>query len=193
MDDYKKMGACEKILMNPPRVSRDDLMQFMIGSESDLSRLSAPVSAAVMVAGPSDLRDRDFASFKAAFDKLASSYSKNSSLVIGEGTCGGFSVPLKVGASPLALMERLAVKLVLNTVSTGTMVRLGKVTGNWMSSVEVTNKKLMDRGVRIISSLCGVSYERACGELQKTLEEFSVSPPAVKVSPVRHTMERLSS
>lgn len=54
-----------------------------------------------------------------------------------------------------------ATKLVLNTLSTGVMVRLGKVYGNLMVDVAVTNDKLRDRAVRIIEHLTGYERQRA--------------------------------
>jgi N-acetylmuramic acid 6-phosphate etherase len=57
-----------------------------------------------------------------------------------------------------------AQKLVLNMLSTETMVRLGYVYGNLMVNVQPKNVKLADRARRIIAQAAGVSYERA-GEL----------------------------
>ena len=54
-----------------------------------------------------------------------------------------------------------ATKLVLNTLSTGVMVQLGKVYSNLMVDVAVTNTKLRDRAVRIITHLTGCDRERA--------------------------------
>jgi N-acetylmuramic acid 6-phosphate etherase len=190
--DYRKMGAAEKIILNPPAVSYDDLNRFLIGNEDDPARFSTDVNAAVMVVGASEMEDRIFGEFDGEFSKISGKYRKQAVLAIG-GIYkeGEFNLPLKIRKSSLELMEHLAVKLVLNTISTGTMVRLGKVSGNWMSFVEVTNKKLLDRGTRIISSLCGLSYGNACEKLHETLEEFSKSPPAVKTSPVQHTIGKL--
>jgi N-acetylmuramic acid 6-phosphate etherase len=70
-----------------------------------------------------------------------------------------------VGAEILAGSTRLkagtATKLVLNTISTGVMVLLGKVYGNRMIDVSVTNSKLEDRAIRIISDLTALSREDA--------------------------------
>ena len=54
-----------------------------------------------------------------------------------------------------------ATKLVLNTISTGAMVRLGKVHGNLMVDLQVTCEKLQDRAERMVVSLLGVSVEHA--------------------------------
>ena len=50
-----------------------------------------------------------------------------------------------------------ATKMALNIVSTGVMVRLGKVHGNRMVDVAVTNAKLEDRALRILRDLAGVA------------------------------------
>lgn len=54
-----------------------------------------------------------------------------------------------------------AQKLVLNMLSTGTMVRLGKVYGNLMVDVRATNEKLRARARRIVMEAAGVTAEQA--------------------------------
>ncbi|MDT8368800.1 MAG: N-acetylmuramic acid 6-phosphate etherase [Longimicrobiales bacterium] len=54
-----------------------------------------------------------------------------------------------------------ATKLVLNTITTGVMIRLGKVWGNLMVDLQVTCAKLQDRGERIVIETLGVERERA--------------------------------
>lgn len=54
-----------------------------------------------------------------------------------------------------------ATKLVLNTITTGAMVRLGKVYGNLMVDLQVTCEKLQDRGERILMETLEVSRDRA--------------------------------
>ena len=53
-----------------------------------------------------------------------------------------------------------ATKMALNILSTGVMVRLGKVYGNRMVDVAVTNSKLEDRALRILADLAGVSRDQ---------------------------------
>jgi N-acetylmuramic acid 6-phosphate etherase len=60
-----------------------------------------------------------------------------------------------------------ATKLVLNTITTGAMVLLGKVHGNLMVDLQVTCQKLQDRGERILMVTLDVDRERA----QDLLEE----------------------
>jgi N-acetylmuramic acid 6-phosphate etherase len=52
-----------------------------------------------------------------------------------------------------------AQKLVLNMISTATMIQLGKVKGNKMVDMQLSNAKLVDRGVKMIMSEIPVSYE----------------------------------
>ncbi len=54
-----------------------------------------------------------------------------------------------------------ATKLVLNTLTTGAMVRLGKAYGNMMVDLMDLSVKLHDRGERIVMECCGVSREEA--------------------------------
>jgi len=54
-----------------------------------------------------------------------------------------------------------ATKLVLNTITTGAMIRLGKTYGNLMVDLKATNNKLTDRSERIVVEVGGVSREEA--------------------------------
>jgi N-acetylmuramic acid 6-phosphate etherase len=52
-------------------------------------------------------------------------------------------------------------KMVLNMLSTASMVRLGRVYDNWMMRVSLSNQKLRQRGVRILQEVAGVSASSA--------------------------------
>ena len=54
-----------------------------------------------------------------------------------------------------------ATKLVLNTITTGAMIRLGKTFGNLMVDLRATNDKLTDRSERILMEVCDVGRDRA--------------------------------
>lgn len=54
-----------------------------------------------------------------------------------------------------------AQKLVLNMISTATMIQLGKVKGNKMVDMQLSNVKLIDRGVKMIMGEINISYEEA--------------------------------
>ena len=53
-----------------------------------------------------------------------------------------------------------ATKMILNMISTTAMIKLG-VYGNLMVDLMAVNKKLIDRGTRIISQLTSLNYEKA--------------------------------
>jgi len=60
-----------------------------------------------------------------------------------------------------------ATKLVLNTITTGAMVRMGKVYGNLMVDLQVTCAKLRDRGERILEDMLEVDRARAADLLER--------------------------
>jgi N-acetylmuramic acid 6-phosphate etherase len=60
-----------------------------------------------------------------------------------------------------------ATKLVLNTITTGAMVRIGKVYGNLMVDLQVTCEKLRDRGERILSELLSLDQPVAAALLDR--------------------------
>ena len=61
-----------------------------------------------------------------------------------------------------------AQKLVLNMLTTASMIRLGKVYENMMIDLQLTNKKLIERAKRIIMTITGVSYDEAAKYLDKS-------------------------
>lgn len=54
-----------------------------------------------------------------------------------------------------------AQKLVLNMITTATMIRLGRVHGNKMVDMQLSNEKLVDRGTKMVVKGTGLSYEEA--------------------------------
>ena len=60
-----------------------------------------------------------------------------------------------------------AQKLVLNMISTSVMIKLGKVKGNKMVDMQLSNNKLVDRGTKMIMKETGVDYETAHSLLEK--------------------------
>jgi N-acetylmuramic acid 6-phosphate etherase len=71
-----------------------------------------------------------------------------------------------------------AQKLALNLISTALMVRLGRVKGNKMVNMQLTNRKLVDRGVRMIMEELPLPLEEAqaklleLGSVRKVLESY---------------------
>ena len=68
-----------------------------------------------------------------------------------------------------------ATKLVLNTITTGAMVLLGKVYGNLMVDLQVTCAKLQDRGERILMEVVGVDRGGARGLLEEAAGSVKVA------------------
>ena len=95
-------------------------------------------------------------------------------------------VAIEVVTGPEVLMgsTRLkagtAQKMVLNMLSTATMVRLGKVYKNLMIDVKPTNKKLVDRACRILMSAADVDYDTAAEALQAADNRVKVALVMIK-------------
>jgi N-acetylmuramic acid 6-phosphate etherase len=115
-------------------------------------------------------------------------------LTIGREASGEFNIICNIADSPLQLMWHMAVKLTLNTISTGSMAVMGRVTGNWMSWVNLSNKKLMDRGIRLVSEIGKVDYNTACIKIHEALEELEKNQDRSQeaVSAVQYVLNKLN-
>jgi N-acetylmuramic acid 6-phosphate etherase len=84
-----------------------------------------------------------------------------------------------VGPEVIAGSSRMkagtAQKLVLNMLSTATMVRLGRTLSNWMIHVQLTNEKLRKRGQAILEKAAGVSAARAARALEESGRNLPVA------------------
>ena len=60
-----------------------------------------------------------------------------------------------------------AQKMVLNMISTTLMIRMGRVQGNRMVNMQLTNAKLVDRGTRMLQDMLGIDYDEAQQRLLK--------------------------
>ena len=69
-------------------------------------------------------------------------------------------------------------KMILNMITTSVMIRLGRVKGNKMVNMQLSNKKLVDRGTRMIVEELGLEYDRAKalllmhGSVKKVIEAY---------------------
>lgn len=199
--DYAALGAEANIRSRPPCLDVEHLERFRIGNEPDPSRYAPKINAAILAAvtreltGPSSVPPV----LVEAFLRSARPFAGKAAAVVGasapeiDGCESVFYVPCDLPDTPLRLWERLALKLVFNTVSTATMGCMGRLVSNWMAHVEPTNKKLVDRGSRLIAELGGVDYETACHTLFATVDELSrtVPPGAERPSPVAVAIEAL--
>ena len=70
-----------------------------------------------------------------------------------------------VGEEPITGSSRMksgtAQKMILNMLSTGAMIRIGKTYENYMIDLRMMNEKLVDRGTRIVSEIAHISYDEA--------------------------------
>ena len=89
------------------------------------------------------------------------------------------AIAVDTGPELLAGSTRLksgtAQKLVLNMISTITMIRLGKTFGNLMVDLQITNAKLMDRAVRIIENATGADRSAAATALEESGHRVKVA------------------
>lgn len=101
-------------------------------------------------------------------------------------------VPVPEADFLLAGVARVGLKMLLNALSTCTMVRLGRVMGNYMVWVVASNLKLIDRATRYIQQLAGLDYPAANQLLFEVVEYVEprmradqAYPPVVGVAVMR--------
>jgi N-acetylmuramic acid 6-phosphate etherase len=194
-DVYERMNAPENLKIQPPKLDNAEIYKFMIGNESDTSRTNAADSALVVVGvGNEDKL------IHTALENFGSQFKKTASIAVGPTDMAGatdksFHFPCKLADSPLQLWHHLAVKIVLNTLSTATMVRMDRVIGNAMVWLSPSNKKLIDRGSRLIAQQTSCSYEQACIALHEALEEVETLQQQGKEvpSPVALAIKQIQS
>lgn len=150
-EDARAIGMPQRVIDNPPKIGCDDLMKYMIGNEPAPERINGfPRAVAVifMVGEPAP-------EFASAAAKLAAAWPERKE----------FHINAYMPPSPLEMWKHLAVKFFVNNLSTGTMASMGRVAGNYMSWVSISNKKLTDRGCRLLRDLGNISYEEAAERL----------------------------
>lgn len=81
------------------------------------------------------------------------------------------NVPIAINVGPefltgsTRMKSGTSQKLALNMISTALMIRIGRVKGNKMVNMQLSNEKLVDRGTRYIVEGLGIPYEEAKGLL----------------------------
>jgi len=89
------------------------------------------------------------------------------------------AIEVDTGAEILAGSTRLkagtAQKLVLNMISTVSMIKLGKTYGNLMVDLQVSNIKLKDRAIRIIQAATNCDIKKAKDALQESKDQVKVA------------------
>lgn len=83
----------------------------------------------------------------------------------------GLVICAEVGPEVIAGSSRLkagtAQKMILNMLSTGSMIKIGKTYENFMIDLKATNEKLKDRAIRIVAQIAEVSHSEALSALLK--------------------------
>ena len=101
----------------------------------------------------------------------------------------------RVGPEIIAGSSRMkagtAQKLVLNMLSTTTMVRLGRVLSNWMINVQLTNQKLRKRGQQILTRVTGATPTRAARTLKAAGGSLPVALLMLQRGIKRHEAQKL--
>lgn len=83
----------------------------------------------------------------------------------------GLVICVEVGPEVIAGSSRLkagtAQKMILNMLSTGSMIKIGKTYENFMIDLKAVNEKLKDRAIRIVAQIAGISHSEALAALLK--------------------------
>jgi len=183
-DDARSLGMPQSFIDNPPLIKYSDLLTYMIGNEPAPERIEGfPRAVAVVLNVPGA-----DAAFADAAAKLAADWPERVMFHIGHTplttndcrlTTNDYPlttihIDFPIADSPLEIWKHLAVKLAFNCLSTGTMASMGRIAGNWMSWVSMSNKKLIDRNIRLVVELGRVDYKTAA-EIVFTAEEWIAS------------------
>lgn len=169
---YISLGLKESDAEKIPDISQNALYGFMIGNERDEEREKCE-SLAVWIG------DRPAPE---EFLNLAENYKSSSQLILSVGN---------IKNTNLNIFEHLAMKMFINILSTGVMAKMGKIYGNYMINLSISNKKLIDRATRIIADLCDLSYEEA--NYQLFLTKLMSERDGISVSPVKATIDRIKN
>ena len=98
----------------------------------------------------------------------------------------GLVICPEVGPEVIAGSSRLkagtAQKMILNMLSTGAMIKIGKTYENFMIDLSATNEKLKDRAIRIVSQIAEVNHAEALSMLMKSSWEIKVAIVALKLN-----------
>jgi N-acetylmuramic acid 6-phosphate etherase len=172
-----------------PKISRPELMRFKIGLDGFKYRQPGAGDSAVAIVSEREkeslLSPDGF--YHAQLETARRAGAKTSVIYFCSNQCESAPFPKsETGNRKPEMLEvfvpiprtdflldgvtRVAVKLVMNALSTCTMVRLGRVMGNTMVWVVPSNLKLIDRATRYIARLTGLTYEAANAMLFEVIE-----------------------
>ena len=169
VEDYKRLEASKDIIANPPLVGTEEVLKYNIGNGDDPSRYSRKPNCLVCM----DINGSATPEVMKWFKEEVQKFDKGVVVRLGNIPKGKLweneiHIPVKIARTSNELLTHLLVKLTMNTISTGTMAKMGRVWGNWMIQVLPTNKKLIDRSTRIIQNIAHISYQEANEEFFKS-------------------------
>lgn len=191
------------------RISRQELMRFKIGMDGIQYRPLGPGHSAVGILTEPEIdllvRDEGFVRTQLEAARAAGADTgliflgtksgvENVRRFVNEWSPQTIAVLAPVPQTDFLLdgVTRVGAKMLLNALSTCTMVRLGRVMGNYMIWLVASNLKLIDRSTRYICKLTGLSYEEANELLFEVVEYVEPRmkadqkyPPIVGVSVMR--------
>jgi len=185
------------------RIGLEDLLKFRIGRDGLVYRSLGAGDCSVGLTGPTEARLLWPSGFvNERLSANAASGAATAAIAIRHAeepptdppVPGAIVVDVPAPRTGLLLdgVMRAGVKMLLNAMSTCTMVRLGRVMGNTMIWVVASNLKLIDRSTRYISRLAGLPYEDACRLLFESIEYVTprmatdqTYPPVVGLSVMR--------
>lgn len=98
----------------------------------------------------------------------------------------GHVICAEVGPEVIAGSSRLkagtAQKMILNMLSTGSMIKIGKTYENFMIDLKASNEKLKDRAIRIVSQIAEVTYSESLAALLKCNWEIKTAIIMIKMN-----------
>ncbi len=202
-DDYRAMGGTDAQINDPPKIGRQTVYRFPIGAEPDASRYeNVPnVAVALLADDESTLWGKRGDEWFDAYERCSAPFENRAAFLIRNKLASEpcdvqgkvFAFDVSMPKSPLDVFAHIALKLTLNNISTATMGKFGRLNGNWMAHVDATNKKLIDRSVRLISEIGQVDYKTACVTLFEALDEMETWSLDRKktISPAAYAVEKL--
>jgi len=162
-DEYRALGILEEDIKRIPKIDLDAVYRFKIGNEPNAERENG--------------------------ESLATVFGNDVGNI--SGALANYKYMTRVGfafhdtgvlASRLNIFEHLSAKLMMNIISTGTMAKMGRVYGNYMVYLKISNKKLIDRATRIVSDIGNTDYDTANRLIFTSkilIEEGKTDKPAV--------------
>ena len=204
VDDDKFVRTCETVR----RISAAELMRFKIGLDGMKHRPLGPGDSAVGIVAVSESASAtDPGNFPhRQLEAARAAGAQTGWIVVGSRTpdfkgddkslpdsAATVFVPVPKTGFLLDGVTRAGLKMLLNALSTCTMVRLGRVMGNFMIWVVPSNLKLIDRATRYVEKLTGLTYVQANRLLFEVIEYVEprmktgqAYPPVVGLAVMRH-------